>query len=194
VVSWQCIVGYLEAHDGLTTKRLSHPHLAHDLSTQRRPVRFLSSKKPLQRSTDDLPVPRRSPALLLVHVVWATARRQRLLQPAFDDTLIGIVGAKARDLGCTLIAGGCGPDHVHTVLRLSASVALADLVHRMKGGSAYDVNHPIAAPQSLRWQAGYWAESLGPADLDSLVRYVRGQRVHHDNSHPAESWQFGETW
>jgi hypothetical protein len=33
------------------------------------------------------------------------------------------------------------------------------------------------------------AESVGPADLDPSIgsaRYVRGQRHHHDASHPAE--------
>jgi REP element-mobilizing transposase RayT len=137
-------------------------------------------------------VPRRSPALLLVHLVWATARRRPLLEPSFDETLIGIVGAKARDLGCLLLAAGCGLDHLHAVLRLAPTVRLADLVHRIKGGSAYDVNHHLARRRPLCWQAGYWAESSGPADLDPLVDYVRNQRLHHDLSHPAERWQFGD--
>ena len=75
---------------------------------------------------------------------------------------------------------------------LAATVALSDLVHRIKGGSAYDVNHHLRSPRPLLWQAGYWAESVGPADLDPLIAYVRGQRLHHDPSHPAERWQFGD--
>jgi putative transposase len=139
-------------------------------------------------------VPRRSPALLLVHLVWATARRRPMLEPSFDDTLIGIVGAKARGLGCLLLAAGCGADHLHAVLRLAPTLPLADLVHRIKGGTAYDVNHHLAGPRPLRWQAGYWAESVGPADIDPLICYVRGQRLHHHLSHPAERWQFGDEW
>ena len=102
------------------------------------------------------------------------------------------VGAKARDLGCLLLAAGCGLDHLHAVLRLAPTVRLADLVHRIKGGSAYDVNHHLARRRPLCWQAGYWAESSGPADLDPLVDYVRNQRLHHDLSHPAERWQLGD--
>jgi putative transposase len=137
-------------------------------------------------------MPSRSPALLLVHVVWATARRRPILEPKFDDTLIGLVGSRAQRLGCQLLAAGCGPDHLHAVLRLAATVPLSQLVHRIKGGSAYDVNHHLRSPRPLFWQAGYWAESLGPADLDPLIDYVRGQRLHHDSSHPAERWQFGD--
>ncbi len=137
-------------------------------------------------------MPRRSPALVLVHAVWATCHRRPVLPPTFDDTLAGILGAKARDLGCALLVAGCADDHVHTVLRLAAAVRLADLMQHIKGGSAYDANrHPLLS-QRLMWQAGYWAESLSPADFDALARYVRAQRVHHDPTHPAERWQFDD--
>src|SRR5512138_2820966 len=107
-------------------------------------------------------MPRRSPALVLVHAVWATCHRRPVLPPTFDDTLAGILGAKARDLGCALLVAGCADDHVHTVLRLAAAVRLADLMQHIKGGSAYDANrHPLLS-QRLVWQAGYWAESLSP--------------------------------
>jgi REP element-mobilizing transposase RayT len=127
---------------------------------------------------------------LLVHVVWATSGRRPILEPSFDSTLLGILIGKARELGCGLLCGGCAPDHVHVIVDLMASVSLAKLVHRLKGGAAYDVNRHPLAPARIVWQEGYWAESLGPADITPLSRYVRGQRAHHDRSHPAERWQF----
>jgi len=57
-----------------------------------------------------------------------------------------------RDLGCVLLAAGCGPDHVHTLLRVSPSARLADLVQRIKGGSAYDANRYARVPVPIRWQ------------------------------------------
>ena len=127
--------------------------------------------------------------MVLVHVVWSTWRRHPLLARAIDDRLIGIIGAKARDIGCVLLGAGCALDHVHALVRLVPSVPLADLVQRIKGGSAYDINHGVFEPR-IRWQPGCWAESLSPADVDPLARYVRNQRGHHDFSHPAERWQF----
>lgn len=139
-------------------------------------------------------MPSRSPALVLVHAVWATCHRRPVLHPSFDDTLAGILGAKTRDLGCALLVAGCAADHVHTVLRLAAAVRLAELMQHIKGGTAYDANRHPLLPQRLIWQAGYWAESLCPGDFDPLARYVRSQRVHHDPTHPAERWQFGDEW
>jgi hypothetical protein len=49
-------------------------------------------------------------------------------------------------------------------------------------------NHDSNSTRRFAWQDGYWAESLGPADLDLIARYVRRQRDHHYASHPAERW------
>ena len=131
---------------------------------------------------------RRSPAFVLVHVVWATARRRPVLAQHIDDRLAGLLGRKARDLGCLLLAAGCATDHVHALLRLAPVVAFADLVGCLKGASSHDINEARVLDSHLRWQAGYWAESFGPADLDPLVAYLRRQRDGHDDSHPAENW------
>jgi len=87
-----------------------------------------------------------------------------------------------------MIAIGCAHDHVHSVIRLASSVSLGELVRRMKGASAYEMNHDPKSRRRIVWQEGYWAESFDPADFGSLLHYVRHQRDHHDDSHPAERW------
>jgi putative transposase len=133
-------------------------------------------------------MPRRSPSLVLVHIVWATSRRRAVLPASLDERLLSMLGQTARKLGCTMLAAGCAPDHVHLVVRLASSVSLGELVRRMKGGSAFELNHKAGMPRHFAWQDGYWAESLSPADLDPIAHYVRDQRAHHDPSHPAERW------
>lgn len=133
-------------------------------------------------------MPRRSPSLLLVHVVWATSRRRPRLPPALDDRLLAILGSKARELRCTMLGAGCAPGHVHVVVRLASSVSLGELVRRMKGASSFELNHDGTMPHPFAWQDGYWAESLAPHDLGPLIHYVRSQRAHHDASHVAERW------
>lgn len=140
-------------------------------------------------------VPRRSPALLVVHVVWATQRRRPVLPVAFDSTLVAIFGRKAQEVRCVLLGAGVAGDHVHLLLQLTPTSALAKVVQRMKGATAFDINlHGLLHPR-LVWQAGYWAESLAPADIPPLRDYLRHQRRHHDDSHPAESWQLAnDSW
>ena len=116
-----------------------------------------------------------------------------MLPPAFDATLFAIFGDNARGMGCTLRVAGAASDHVHAVVRLAPTIALADLVQKLKGASSRDINGRALLSDRLSWQDGYWAESLAPADFDPLASYIRTQRDRHDDSHPAERWQFDAT-
>ena len=111
-----------------------------------------------------------------------------MLPRSLDERLLAIVGRKARELRCVMLAAGCASDHMHVVIRLASSVSLGELVRHLKGASAHELNYDSSSTHRFAWQDGYWAESLGPADLDPIARYVRGQRDHHDASHPAERW------
>ena len=135
---------------------------------------------------------RRSSAFVAVHVVWSTEGRRPVLLRAHDVQLTALLGSVASTQGCTPFAIGCANDHVHVLVKLAPLVRFADLVQRLKGVSAHDVNKEGLFAHRLRWQAGYWAESVGPADMSALIAYIRGQRVHHDDSHPAEVWQRDE--
>ena len=137
-------------------------------------------------------MPKRSPSLVLVHAVWATSRRRPFLSQSLDERVLTIIGRQALELRCQLLAAGCASDHVHVVARLASSASLGELLRRMKGASAYELNHQLVLPEPFSWQAGYWAESLSPADHGLIVQYVRGQREHHDDAHPAERWANGD--
>ena len=133
-------------------------------------------------------IQRHSHNLLLVHVVWATAGRVAVLPQAADAWLAEVLRGKACDVGCRLVACGSASEHVHVLLRYPSTVRLADAVHRLKGGSSHDWNASRRRPR-LSWQPGYWAESFGPAELPTLVRYVERQRTHHGDALAPEPWE-----
>lgn len=84
-------------------------------------------------------------------------------------------------------AVGAACDHVHVALRLPRDRALAEVVQRLKGATSHDWNVELS-PHLLRWQPGYWAESVSPTEVPSLLDYVRNQRAHHRAPHP-ERWE-----
>ena len=135
---------------------------------------------------------RRSSVWILLHVVWSTASRQRLLLPAADAAIGAILAERGRAAGCHVLAVGCASDHVHAMVFLSSHIAVARAVQHLKGGAARAVNVQPLLPRQLAWQTGYWVESVSPADLQPVRRYVLSQRTHHDNSHPAEQWQLAQ--
>ena len=79
------------------------------------------------------------------------------------------------------------------LVRVAPRANLAGLVQRLKGASAYQANISFRLPHRMRWQSGYWAESVAPHDAELLAAYLYAQRNHHDESHPAEWWQMSES-
>ena len=73
---------------------------------------------------------------IYIHVVFAVAGRQNLIQPDYNDELqkyiTGIVSGQRQKL----IAINNMPDHVHMLVGLKPDLALSDLVRDIKTGSS----------------------------------------------------------
>jgi REP element-mobilizing transposase RayT len=127
-------------------------------------------------------------ARVLVHVVWAVYDRAPTLMQSRDALLHDLLRAEAAKLRSTIVAVGNADDHVHALVDLHRTAALAALVQQLKGGSAHAWNVERHEPR-LRWQSGYWTESVCAEHLDPVASYVRAQRHHHPASEP---WQLCE--
>jgi putative transposase len=130
-----------------------------------------------------------SATTLLVHVVWSTHRRRPWLDISFDRRLGELLATLANRIGSAALAVGNADDHVHVVVRHPPSVALSDVVQKLKGASARAIRAAVPLAAGHLWQAGYWAESVGPFELPAVVAYVRDQRLHHDrHAGVSEPW------
>jgi len=131
-----------------------------------------------------------SATTLLVHVVWSTHRRAPWLDISFDPRLAELLARLAKRVGTETLAIGNAADHVHVVARHPPSVAVSDVVQKLKGASAHAMRAAVPHATGHLWQAGYWAESVGPFELPAVVAYVRDQRAHHDGHREAsEPWE-----
>jgi putative transposase len=124
---------------------------------------------------------------LIAHVVWATAHREPILAQRADAWVARVLAKKAGEHGCDLLASGCAADHVHALLRYPSTVPVASVLQALKGYSSYAWNR--AAPRPLKWQAGYWAESVSPDAVEEVAAYVANQRQHHAAAAAAENWE-----
>ena len=101
---------------------------------------------------------------------------------------------KTRELGCSPVAVGSALDHVHVLIRLGPGANVAELAKRLKGTTARQINLGARLPLRLKWQSGYWAETVAPSEAHALAGYVSNQRQRHDDSHPAEQWQLYDSY
>ncbi len=116
---------------------------------------------------------------VFVHLVWATWDRLPLLTGAVEREAHRAIEAKCRELGAEVLAVGGIEDHVHLLVRLPATLAVADLVKHVKGASAHLIAQRTHANQFFKWQGGYAAFSVSVGHLTRVTRYIAQQREHH---------------
>jgi REP element-mobilizing transposase RayT len=116
---------------------------------------------------------------VFVHLVWATRFRRRSITAAVRPRLYACMQAECARLGLELVAIGGVEDHVHLLVRLPTTVAIAEAVRRIKGSSSHLVNHEIAPRPRFRWQGGYAAFSVSERYVPRVRGYILNQEAHH---------------
>ena len=122
---------------------------------------------------------RRNKLALYVHLVWATWDRLPLIGPEIERRLRRNIESEAQKLGCTVPAINCTEDHVHVLLALPTTTAIADLVKQMKGVSSHFVNNAFDLEYQFKWQGSYGAFTVSRWDVDRIKQYVQRQKEHH---------------
>ncbi len=125
---------------------------------------------------------------LYYHIVWATKERQPLIIPHKEPDLYDYMIGKSDALRCIVHAIGGMEDHIHLVVSIPPTMAIAEFVKNIKGSSSYYFNHSLTSTSNkFAWQEGYGVFSLGSKQLEQAVNYVKNQKNHHlqgtTNSH-----------
>ncbi|MFG0283339.1 MAG: transposase [Phycisphaerales bacterium JB039] len=75
-----------------------------------------------------------------------------------------------------LLTIGGTADHVHLLVSLAKTVALADLMMQVKRDSSKLMRETI---REFHWQDGYFAFSIGASGLEDVRGYIARQKEHH---------------
>jgi REP element-mobilizing transposase RayT len=123
---------------------------------------------------------RRDTLAIYVHLVWATWDRLPLITPAIERPLHRVIASEAQKMGCTLLALNSVPDHLHILVRMPSTVAVAELVKQLKGVSSHFVNDTLKPEPPFKWQGFYGAFSVSRWDVERIVAYIQRQKEHHE--------------
>ena len=113
----------------------------------------------------------------LLHCVFSTKGRRRLIQPEFEERVWAFMGGIARTNGMRALAIGGIEDHVHVLLSLPGTVPVAKGVQLIKAGSSKMIRATFT--KGFEWQEGYGAFSIGVSQVKATVAYIKNQRAHH---------------
>ncbi len=80
-------------------------------------------------------------------------------------------------------------DHVHLLVRIPATITIAQLAQNLKGVSSHLIRHHLFPATDFRWQGAYGAFSVSPEGTDAVRAYIRNQAVHHAQHSLNEVWE-----
>lgn len=117
---------------------------------------------------------------ILVHIVFSTKDRARLIPPDFEPRLYGYIGGIiTNSKGRLIIAGGFW-DHIH-ILASIGRIAIAELIGDIKRESSGWIKKQDKRFEKFYWQRGYGAFSIGQSQVPEVTRYIANQKEHHQN-------------
>jgi REP element-mobilizing transposase RayT len=95
----------------------------------------------------------------LVHCVFSTKERRKLIRPETQSDLWSFIGGIARKNGFKALIVGGTENHVHILLSLPAVMPLAKAVQLLKGSSSRWMNETHT--KGFSWQVRIWRVHLG---------------------------------
>jgi len=98
------------------------------------------------------------------HVVFGTKHQRPLILPDWRPRFHTYIGGVA--------------DHVHLLIGLRATHALADVMRDVKRVSSLWV-HETFGDKQFEWQDGYGAFSVSASVLEKVKHYIANQEEHH---------------
>jgi REP element-mobilizing transposase RayT len=116
---------------------------------------------------------------VLYHIVFATKDRLPALTDSRRDDLFKYMNGVIKNSRCGPIWINSVKDHVHSLLSLHPTVALADLLKDIKVASSIWVKESHVFPNFAGWQEGYGAFTHSLREQPELFAYLKGQEEHH---------------
>ncbi|MCZ6775353.1 MAG: IS200/IS605 family transposase [Ignavibacteria bacterium] len=116
---------------------------------------------------------------ILVHLVWATKKRDKLLTKEARPQVLEHIAAYGRDNNISIDSLNLQMDHVHVLITLLSNQKIDDIVRLPKGESSHWINAENIIPQKFSWQRGYGAFSVSFSQVELVRQYIRNQDEHH---------------
>ncbi|MCC7495115.1 MAG: IS200/IS605 family transposase [Fimbriimonadaceae bacterium] len=118
-------------------------------------------------------------ARLHIHLVFSTKYREPLISDGIRDALHAYLAAVLCDLRCAPVRINSVADHTHLLFDLARTLALCDVVERVKTSSSKWMKTKGSECAGFAWQAGYGAFAVSETGVAAVRAYIANQQHHH---------------
>jgi len=116
---------------------------------------------------------------LLYHVVFSTKGRIPVVAEEIRSRLYAYIGGIVRQMAGDALQISGTTDHVHLLLHLPPTVAVANAVRDIKANSSGWVHGEWPTRRDFGWQTGYGAFTVSESRRGSVLEYIATQAEHH---------------
>lgn len=114
---------------------------------------------------------------LRYHLIWIPRRRRKVLSGDVAERLEALLREKAAELNVEIEHLAMQPDHLHLFVNAPPSLAVAQIVFRLKGYTSRilrkEFDHLRKMPSM--WTTSYFASTAGKVSASTIERYIQAQ-------------------
>lgn len=114
-----------------------------------------------------------------IHSVFAVQGRNCLIGSEWEEELYRYIAGIIRNQGHKLLAINGMPDHLHVFYGMKPDQSVSSLMQDIKGDSSKWINQKGFIHGRFSWQQGYGAFSYSKSDVNRVIDYIKGQKLHH---------------
>jgi REP element-mobilizing transposase RayT len=115
---------------------------------------------------------------ILVHIVWSTKDRVRMIDPEIEPRLFAYIRGIIENNGGRMIIAGGDADHIHILISIGRK-DISELIGDIKRDSSFWIKKQGTQYRKFYWQRGYGAFSIGQSQVSTVKRYILNQKEHH---------------
>src|SRR5437660_2792521 len=114
-----------------------------------------------------------------IHLIWATANREKLLNKAAAARVSCWLSQYADEQGVYMKINYVNAGHVHALVDLPTSLSIEKLIQLLKGSSSHWINSNNLIAGKFAWGRGYAAFSVSESNVKQVAAYIARQEEHH---------------
>jgi len=117
---------------------------------------------------------------LKYHIVWITKYRKPILRGEIGKRIRELIRQTCASLDVYIVKGHVSKDHVHLLLSVPPSLAVSELVKRLKGRSSRLLLEEFGELRKVYWgrhlwARGYFVASSGNVTDEVIAEYIEKQ-------------------
>jgi REP element-mobilizing transposase RayT len=114
-----------------------------------------------------------------IQLVFAVQNRASLIKDSWKDEMYKYMTGIIQNKDHKMLQINSMPDHIHILIGLRPTQALAELVKVVKQESTSWINDQKFTLKKFNWQEGYGAFSYTKSDVPRVIKYIQNQENHH---------------